>query len=170
MEYKCLFGSKMLNLDNCSDEDWVVIVDNSKKYIDGIPTWNYPFFKRVVDGFIKGSNVNGDPFKSLFLYQISKGFHSDPKYPFTFDVLEYKPILAKCLQTYINKPTVEQNAMKSDVLSKKFYHLLYQYYMIVEDTHFISDEAKAKVQKIHDLEMPSNYFYELRDLINGLPV
>jgi hypothetical protein len=40
--------------------------------------------------------------------------------------------------------------------------------MIKENTHQISDEAKINVQKIHDLEMPSSYFYELKDLINSL--
>ena len=40
--------------------------------------------------------------------------------------------------------------------------------MIMENAHWISNEAKANVQKIHDLEMPSSYFYELRDLINNL--
>jgi hypothetical protein len=40
--------------------------------------------------------------------------------------------------------------------------------MVLENAHFISDEAKVDVQKIHDLEMPSNYFYELRDKINRL--
>ena len=40
--------------------------------------------------------------------------------------------------------------------------------MIKENTHWISEEAKAEVQKIHDLEVSSSYFYELRDLINSL--
>ena len=168
MEYKCLFGSKMLKLDNCSDEDWAVLVDNSRQYINGMPTINYPFYNRLVGSFTKDSNVDGDPYKALFMYQLSKGFHEDSDYPFNFDILQYKHILAKCLQTYVNSPKVEQSAIKSDTLSKKFYHLLYQYYMITEDVHFISDETKAEVQKIHDLEMPSSYFYELRDLINNL--
>lgn len=168
MEYKCLYGSKMLKLDNCSDEDWVFLVDNSRKYVNGIATMNYPFYNRLVNSFTKGSNVDGDPYKALFLYQMSKGFHDDPDYPFDFNVLEYKDTLAKCLKTYVNLPRVEQSAIKTDILPKKFYHLLYQYYMITENVHFISDEAKAQVQKIHDLEMPSSYFYELRKLINSL--
>lgn len=168
MEYKCLYGSKLLKIDNCSDEDWVIFVDTPKKYIGGIATRNYAFYSKVVDNFTKGRNADGDPYKALFLYQMSKGFHEDPEYPFDFDILQYKPILAKCLQTYMNIPRVEQDAMKTANLSKKFYHLLYQYYMIVEDEHFISDEAKAQVQKIHDLEMPSSYFYDLKNMINSL--
>lgn len=168
MEYKCLFGSKMLKLKNCSDEDWAILVDNSRRYVNGAPTLNYPFYNRLATSFIKGSNVDGDAYKALFLYQLSKGFHEDPAYPFDFDILQHKSILAKCLQTYINGPKAEQSAMKFDILPKKFYHLLYQYYMIVEDVHFISDEAKAQVQKIHDMEMPSSFFYELKNLINDL--
>jgi hypothetical protein len=40
--------------------------------------------------------------------------------------------------------------------------------MISRNTHWISGLEKAVVQKIHDLEMPSSYFYELKELINTL--
>ena len=72
------------------------------------------------------------------------------------------------LKAFINSPAAEKLAKKNEILSKPFYHILYQYYMIIENAHWISDEAKANVQKIHDLEVPSSYFYELRDLINNL--
>jgi hypothetical protein len=158
----------MLCLDNCSDEDWAIITDRQCKYIDGVAAINHTFYSKIINNFSKDKNAAGDAYKALFLYQLSRGFHDDPEYPFNINVLEYKPILAKCLQTYINLPRLEQEAMKTANLPKKFYHLLYQYYMITEDTHFISDEARAKVQKIHDLEMPSSYFYTIRDLINRL--
>lgn len=160
----------MLKLDNCSDEDWVVFVDDTRSRVGKIAARNYPFYSRLVDNFKKGRNADGDPYKALFLYQTSKGFHEDAAYPFNFNILQYKDIWIKCLKTYINKPEVEQSALKSGVLPKKFYHLLYQFVMITEDTHFISDEAKAKVQKIHDCQVPSDYFYELKELINSLEV
>lgn len=166
MEYKCLYGSKMLKLENCSDEDWVIFVDTSPRG-NGV-VHSYPFYSKIVDNFKSGKNAEGDAYKALFLYQLSKGFHEDPEYPFDLDILEYKDIWAKCLKTYVNLPRVEQSAIKTATLPKKFYHLLYQYYMITENVHFISDAAKVNVQKIHDLEMPSSYFYELRELINGL--
>ena len=53
-------------------------------------------------------------------------------------------------------------------LPKQFYHLVYQYYMLQENTHYISAQGFSIVQKIHDFEMPASYFYELRDLINAL--
>lgn len=168
MEYKCLFGSKCLGLHNCSDEDWAIITDKSLKYIDGIVTINYPLHNRIIQNFINGRNAEGDAYKALFLYQLSKGFHSDPEYPFDFNILDYKDRWKECLKSYVNLPRLEKNALNEKTLIKKFYHLLYQYYMITEDTHFISDEAKKDVQKIHDLEMPSSYFYELKDLINSL--
>lgn len=168
MEYKCLFGSKCLGLCNCSDEDWAIITDKSIKYIDGIVTINYPLHNRIIQNFINGRNAEGDAYKALFLYQLSKGFHSDPEYPFDFNILEYKERWKECLKSYINLPRVEDNAISGEVLSKKYYHLLYQYYMITENAHIISEEAKVNVQKIKDLDMPSSYFYELRDLINNL--
>jgi hypothetical protein len=168
MEYKCLYGSKILKLDNCADEDWITFVDNTSRRVFGGTTQSYQFYSKRVDNFIKGRNVDGDAFKALFLYQMSKGFHDDPEYPFDFNILEHKDVWAKCLKTYVNLPRVEQSAIQKGVLPKKFYHLLYQLSMLTEDVHFISAEAKAEVQKIHDLEMPSSYFYELRELINDL--
>lgn len=168
MEYKCLFGSKCLGLCNCSDEDWAIITDKPIKYIDGIAALNYPFYSKIVQNFITSRNAEGDAYKALFLYQLSKGFHSDINYPFDFNILEHKENWAKCLKSYVNLPRLEQEANSKAILTKKFYHLLYQYYMITEDTHFISDEARAKVQKIHDLEMPASYFYELKEMINSL--
>ena len=168
MEYKCLYGSKLLKLNNCSDEDWVIFTDLPVKQINGIATRKYSFYSKIIDNFTRGRNAKGDAFKALFLYQASKGFHSDPNYVFDFNILEYKSILANCLKSYINREALEKVTLKSEMLDKKFYHLLYQYYMITENVHFISEPAKAEVQKIHDLEMPSSYFYELRDLINSL--
>jgi hypothetical protein len=168
VEYKCLFGSKCLGLCNCYDEDWAIITDKPIKYIDGIATLNFPFYNKIVQNFINGRNAEGDAYKALFLYQLSNGFHSDANYPFEFNILEHKENWTKCLKSYVNLPRIEQESKSKVILTKKFYHLLYQYYMITEDTHFISDEARAKVQKIHDLEMPSSFFYELRELINTL--
>jgi hypothetical protein len=103
------------------------------------------------------------------MYQISVGFHDDENYPFKeFNILEHKEVWIKWLKAYMNAEDTETWATTKDVLPKQFYHILYQYYMITENVHFISDEAKVDVQKIHDLEMPSSYFYELRDKINSL--
>jgi hypothetical protein len=104
-----------------------------------------------------------------FIYQISVGFHDDENYPFKdFNILEHKEVWIKWLKAYMNDKDTEEWALKNDILPKQFYHILYQYNMIKENVHFISDEAKVDVQKIHDLEMPKEYFYELRDKIDSL--
>jgi hypothetical protein len=82
--------------------------------------------------------------------------------------MEHKEVWIKWLKAYMNDANVEQKTMGGTTLPKTFYHILYQYHMIQENTHFISDEEKVDVQKIHDFEMPSNYFYTLRNLINNL--
>jgi hypothetical protein len=113
--------------------------------------------------------VEADIFKALFLFQLSAPFINDTDYPFNdFNIMEHKEVWVKWLKAYMNDETTEQRANKTDILPKTFYHILYQYNMITENVHFISDEAKVDVQKIHDLEMPSSYFYKLRDLINSL--
>ena len=72
------------------------------------------------------------------------------------------------LKAYINSEQANNLVLDVEVLPKVFYHLLYQYYMIKENTHWISDEAKKEVQKIHDLEVPAEYFEHLKELINSL--
>lgn len=169
MQHKYLFGSKMLRLNNNRDEDWLTFTDENAKTANEMGCKSIPFYRAIVNHFIGGRNVDADPFKALYLYQLSAPFIDDEGYPFKdFNILEHKAVWIEWLKAYMNDEITEQWANKTDILPKQFYHLLYQYNMIVEDVHFISDEAKADVQKIHDYEMPSSYFYELRDKINSL--
>ena len=166
-----LFGSKMLRLNNCRDEDWLTFVDKRASEITERGQRSVPFYKTIVNNFVNGRNAEADPFKALYIYQMSAPFHNDNDYPFNdFNILEHKTVWINCLKSYMNSEEIEQKAIAEGILPKVFYHILYQYNMINEDTVWISDEAKVNVQKIHDLEMSSSYFYELRDLINGLSV
>lgn len=168
MQHKCLLGSKMLKLNN-RDEDWVTFIDECARDAMSKNCQSIPFYKGITECFIKGGHIYSDPYNALFIYQISVGFHDEEYYPFgDFNILEHKDVWIKWLKAYMNDEAVEQKAMSQDILRKQFYNILYQYHMIIEDTHFISDEAKVDVQKIHDFEMPSSYFYELRDKINSL--
>lgn len=172
MNNKYLFGSKMLKLNNPRDEDWLEFVDVPRgTKIDNREHNRHRlgFEQRRIKSFIEDRNMPDDSFKSLIFYQLSNGFHEEDDYPFKdFNILNYKDIWIKQLKNYINQDSTEKFALAYNVLHKKFYHLLYQYYMIIEDTHFISDAAKEKVQEIHDLETNPNYFYELKHLINTL--
>ena len=126
-----------------------------------------PFYKSMNECFVRGKYIAYDPYYALFIYQMSVGFHDDADYPFRdFNILEHKEVWIKWLKAYMNAEKTEEQALQNDILPKQFYHILYQYNMILENTHFISD--KVDVQKIHDLEMPSSYFYELKDMINSL--
>lgn len=178
-EYKYLYGSKLLKLNNPHDEDWLIFIDLPASKIrvaqrnGKIKTKNVhslPLIKTLMQHFLKKDHVKVDPYKALYLYQLSGGFFTeDPEYIFKdFNVLDYKEVWSLWLKTYVNSEDTETLACHTSNLPKHFYQLLYQYYMIKENTHWISEEAKAEVQKIHDLEKPSSYFYELRDLINSL--
>lgn len=169
MEYKCLFGSKLLKINNPRDEDCVVFINKRGTEIKEKGCRSIPLYNTLLNYFMMGKSVEGDSFSALGLYQLSAPFFDDTDYPFNyFNILNHKGAWVAQLKNYINLDKVESYATKTDILPKRFYHLLYQYYMITENAHWISDEAKTDVQKIHDLEMPSTYFYELRDLINGL--
>lgn len=169
MKYKYVLGSKLLKLANSRDTDEITFVDKPSWEVRESGKRSIPFLKKIIDSFINGKNTIKDPFKSLHLYQQSALFFEDANYPFKdFNILEHKRVWIDQLKGYINYASTEERALKNETLPKNFYHILYQYYMITENVHFISESAKAEVQKIHDLEMPSSYFYELRDLINTL--
>lgn len=166
---KCLLGSKMLRLANSRDEDWATFVNESAKVAREKGYKSIPFCRAIHDGFIRGKYIDADPYYALFIYQMSIGFHNEEDYPFEdFNIIKHKEVWIKWLKAYINDKKTEEQALKGDILPKQFYHILYQYNMIVENAHFISDEAKINVQKIHDLEMSKEYFYELREKINSL--
>lgn len=169
MKHKYLYGSKMLKLNNNRDEDWLTFTEENAKTAREMGCMSIPFYKTLINHFIGGNYIDVDPFKALFLFQLSAPFINENNYPFNdFNILEHKDVWVRWLKAYVNAEDTEEWATTKDVLPKQFYHALYQYHMIIEDTHFISDEAKVDVQKIHDYEMPSSYFYELRDKINSL--
>lgn len=164
-----LFGSKLLGLDNCRDEDWLTFVDDYRGDDRKAGERSLKFYKKIVERFTEGKSRDEDFFKSCYLYQTSCGFFDDEAYPFNdFNIFEHRKVWIRQLKGFMSLDTTESEALKGEMLPKHFYHILYQYYMIIENTHRISDEAKANVQKIHDLEMPSSYFCELRDLVNTL--
>ncbi len=166
---KYLFGSKMLKMSNPRDEDMLTFVNSRGSEITEQGHRSISLFRNVITYFIQGTNVKSDDYTALHLYQLSAPFHDDVDYPFNdFNITEHKEVWIKYLKAYMNDEAVEQKAIAKEILPKTFYHILYQYNMILEGTVWISDAARVNVQKIHDLEMPSSYFYELRDLINSL--
>lgn len=169
MTNRYLFGSKMLELDNCRDEDWLTFVDDYRGDDRKAGERSLKYYKKIVERFTEGKNRDEDFFKSCYLYQTSCGFFDDEAYPFNdFNILEHKTVWIRQLKGYMDLDATEIEALKGETLPKYFYHILYQYYMITENTHRISDGAKANVQKIHDLEMPREYFNDLKNMINIL--
>ena len=168
-EHKYVLGSKMLQINNPRDIDEITFVDKPSWQVRENGKRSIPFVKMIIDGFTKGKNKPNDFFKAMYIYQQSAPFFEDYNYPFKdFNIFDYKEVWIEQLKGYMNYPATEETAIKGDILPKNFYHILYQYHMIQENVHHISDEARINVQKIHDLEMPSSYFYELRELINKL--
>lgn len=145
----------MLKLKNCKD-------------IDYIPNSKIPSITAILNEYTQGNNHPLDAYKTLYLYQLSNGFHNEESYDFKdFNIFNYKTIWIQQLQNHFAILNLQQIA-QLQVLPKFFYHYLYQYYMIIENTHYISNGAKEPVQKIHDLQMPGEYVYELSNLIYSL--
>ena len=164
---KYLVGSKMLKLDNCRDTDYMYIKEENEVSDEKGRTVRFQNF--IIESFIRTKDIKSDPCKSWLLYQVTTGFHEEDDYPFKFDIRDYKDQWIKHLQAYLNDADVERRyTERGEILPKEMYHFEYQYHMILENKLWLDGEAKDVVQKIHDLEMPVSYFYELRDKINAL--
>jgi hypothetical protein len=150
---KILVGSSLLQLDNCRDINKIEVMGH-----------HYNIIKQ----FKLGAISTRDFYAAWGLFQLSNGFHDELDYPFAdFDIFNYKEIWIKCLVTYFKSLNITKIAQQY-VLPKYYYQYLYQYYMIKENQHYISAEAKAEVQKIHDLEVPGSYIYRIKELIDSL--
>ena len=168
-KYTYLVGSKMLGLQNCHDEDWLTFIDEKSSIARESGCHSISFYKNIIRQFKEGQIIHFDYFKALFIYQLSSGFFDDEGYIFKdFNILEHQVVWKKWLKAYVNSEAISNRILKDSRIQKWCYHLLYQYYMIKENTHRLSEEAMSEVQKIHDLERPSSSFEELKALINSL--
>ena len=150
-----LVGSTMLRLSHPRDEDYI----SQHKIV---------FLQQIMEEYTQGRNHQKDSYKALFIYQLSCGFHCDIDYPFkSFNIFDHRDIWISHLQAYMRTLRI-QHISAQKILPKEYYHLLYQYYMIVENAHYISAESLAEVQKIHDLEVPGFEIYRIQELINSL--
>ena len=160
MKYSCLVGSKLLDLNNPSDTDILVIADR------GLNSTFRTYNGRLLN-FAHHPRYSQDLFVGQYIYQYSQGFHPDEEYPFKwFNIFDHKERWLASLKNSLDKQMLSLNL--DEALPKHFYHYLYQYYMIVENTHRISAEALAEVQKIHDLQVKGDYVYHLKELIDSL--
>lgn len=162
---KILFGSQILRLRNPRDIDDFIFYEEpyqQKPSIIGRTKW--------IECFKKGLTCPEDQSMVCWLYQYSGAFHENVEnYPWIdFDIFEHKERWINQLKSFINLPSTEEFALSRKILHKRFYHLMYQYYMITENVYYISEEGMEYVQKIHDFEMPNSFFYELREKINSL--
>lgn len=170
VNYTILIGSKCLKIPNARDVDTLTVNLISTRSNPG----EYIAKKHLdenISMFCKCTADTYNPFSACVLYMLSNGFHeSELNYPFRyFNLLNHPDAILHSIQTYLNNYNVVE-LEKNSYLPKQFYHIVYQYYMILENTHWISDEGREIVQKIHDFQMPASYFYELKDLVNNLSI
>lgn len=168
-KFVCLFGSQLLKLDNCRDEDWCEYADVAQTAeVSSNSPRSIQATKDFLENFKRGAVPAGDNYSTLMVYQFSDYWHKE-EYPFAgFNIFEHQKEWIRHLKGFMNDENIERNALKKEKLQKEFYHIVYQYYMIKEQQFDISKEGRLLVQKIHDLEMPSLFFYELKKQINQL--
>ena len=104
MNNKFLFGSKMLRLNNCRDEDWIIFSnDMVEQYDHKSPCHhiNIQHEKKIIDNFKTNNIISNSVYQALFLYQMSEGFHcNESNFPIKFNILQHKaPVLLKSVQS-----------------------------------------------------------------------
>ena len=168
-----LFGSRLLKLDNCRDYDYVHFDTDEVVRIEGEHHINHnsyhveSVFRNIRDS--KTKLLSNNFIIINYFYQFSKCFHPEPDYPLQCDIRNIKEGWITLLKRHINDSEAEKRYTENtDILRKNFYHIAYQYFMIVDNAIYLEGEHKQIVQKIHDKEMPVAYFQELKQLINAL--
>lgn len=168
-------GSSLLNLKNCHDVDRIYFADSP---VPTLPTQTGDYFCKNLD-FIKlilAKSDHPEKFAKDFnrpvcghFFQYSRGFHPEPEYPIEWDIMEHKQGWKQILKNHITHEEAEEYyILENGICRKTLYNIAYQYYMLLDDTIWVTGEHLDIVQKIHDRQMPAEYFYELREQILAL--
>lgn len=169
-----IVGSKMLGLENCHDVDRIYFGDASPNSMgeDHIVIANVALIKSILLKFDDPNRFSEDFNRPICVhyFQLSKCFHPEDDYPIDYDIRDHKDGWKQILKNHITHEEAEKYYILSDsgICRKNLYNIAYQYYMLLDDVVWVTGEHLEIIQKIHDLQMPAEYFYKLREQILAL--
>lgn len=170
---KFLVGSKLLNLDNSRDIDYVVIADKDEWGLHKSPfdyhVWSEQDMLDVFD--FNTQNADYKKLKKLLVaYQYDYRIIQQD-FPWHFDILLIREKVKNFLKFVV--ATQECNfsrhvCMKRKNCSKLIYHFAYNLFILQNNSVYLTPEQKEIIQKIHDCQMPIEYLDELERMLNEL--
>lgn len=175
-----IVGSTLLQLNNRKDIDCICIVDELKqsyrKNIDGYDCdiHSIETLKNSIAFDIDYKNVSSDIHKKCF--QLIVSYQCDYRiikqdFPFHYDILENKEKVIEFLRYVVKNKwlnfnkNVRQNRF---YCSKIIYHFAYTLFIMLNNDVNLTEEQRAIIQKIHDIQMPIEYLDELKKLLDEL--
>lgn len=171
---KFLVGSKLLNLDNNRDIDYVIIADRDEWGLHKLP-FDYHVWPEQdmldVFNFDIPDNVDYKRLKKMLVayqydYRIIK-----QDFPWHFDILLIREKVKDFLKFVVEAQ--ECNFSRNICAIKKrcskiIYHFAYNLFILQNNSIHLTREQKEIVQKIHDCQMPIEYLDELERMLNEL--
>lgn len=168
-------GSSLLGLNNCHDNDFIVIVEGdvetykqqyfdekdtfmrSKENLDSTMLFQLPFNRKTIRWYIVNYQLDKDIIKQDF--------------PIEYHILDRRYDYIRMLNWILDNKACNFSKCKylnDGNCSKMIYHIAYLIFILENNSTTITAEQKEIVQKIHDLQMPQSYLDELEEIIRSL--
>ena len=160
-----LIGSKLLNLSNCKDIDYLVL-DNNKNNIYNQNNIDYRY--RTITNIKETLKFKNDDGRKLFNYQLDKTINKEFGEFISYNILDYRNELTRFLKEIVSYKMFNFNkrvTTNNGHCSKMIYHIAYNLFILENNSPIITDEQKAIIQKIHDRLMPIEYLDKLEKRI-----
>lgn len=173
---KYLIGSKLLELINNHDTDYLLVVESEdsslykREYVNGEDVvtrstanierqmnFELPFSVRTIGWYIINYQLDFDIIKQDF--------------PFVYHILDKRAKYIEMLNWIVDNKALNFNKelnINNWHCSKMLYHVAYLTSILENNSVVITDEQKAIVQKIHDRQMPIAYLDVLEEKIRNL--
>lgn len=172
---KFLIGSKLLDLINNKDEDYICLTDEEKfrkEFID-----NKEILYMPQNMLLSRLNFQlDDNYGHLRYYLYITSYQYDQNiigqdFPIKYHYLEHKDQYMKLIDHIIKNKEFNFNkdiTADNRCCTKIIYHIAYNIFILKNNSPIITEEQKAIIQKIHDLEMPIDYLDELEKTFKSI--
>lgn len=147
-----LIGSKLLNLSNCKDIDYLVL-DNNENNIYNQSNVDYRY--RTITNIKETLKFKNDDDRKLFNYQLDKTINKEFGEFIPYNILDYRNELTRFLKEIVSYKMFNFNkrvTTNSGHCSKIIYHIAYNLFILENNSPIITAEQKAIIQDIHDLK------------------
>lgn len=167
-----IVGSRSLELENTHDLDIFVVCPNEK--IANLFKNNKDHIDlRITDeqclyDVLRFKDFNKE--QTLFNYQLNGYTFNLNGETITYNILDYLNDLKSYLKYVITTDTFLSNIniVMSVRIPKVFYHLIYNYFIVINKSTKLTEKQKETIQKIHDHKMLKEEYIDLLNKIKEL--